>query len=314
LINKKNVFKIVLNILMILCFIIIALTGILKSRELLRPLNISFDKLPMQQISNFHDHVGLLFLILILIHLFTQRSSNIYTFIKNFFSSKLFSYMLTFIIAAVIIILVALMLRSHPFPQQSEEIKKLQIIEIKQYHGENLSSIAAFRENSIKGPQYVDIKDYSLNIEGLVNKKLTLSYDDVLKKTKYTKVITLNCVEGWSAKILWEGVLLKDLLNEAGIKAGSNTVIFHAHDGYTSSLPLNYILNKNILLAYKMNGVTIPHERGYPFQVIAEDKWGYKWVKWVTKIELSNDTNYKGYWERAGYNQNGDLSGPIFEE
>jgi DMSO/TMAO reductase YedYZ molybdopterin-dependent catalytic subunit len=51
---------------------------------------------------------------------------------------------------------------------------------------------------------------------------------------------------------------LKDLLDEAGIQTGSNTVIFYAVDGYSSSLPLDYIMNNDIMLAYKMNGVAIP--------------------------------------------------------
>jgi DMSO/TMAO reductase YedYZ molybdopterin-dependent catalytic subunit len=200
------------------------------------------------------------------------------------------------------------------FSQGTENIKNLKNVEIREYQGENFSSISDFRENSIKGPQYINIEDYALNIGGLVDKKLTLTYDEVLNYDKYSKIVTLHCVEGWSVKILWEGVLLKDLLNEARIKPESNTVIFYAYDGYSSSLPLEYIMDNNIILAYKMNGVTIPPERGFPFQVVAENKWGYKWVKWVTKIELSSDLNYKGYWEKSGYNQKGDLKGPIFEE
>jgi DMSO/TMAO reductase YedYZ molybdopterin-dependent catalytic subunit len=66
------------------------------------------------------------------------------------------------------------------------------------------------------------------------------------------------------------------------------------------------------LLAYTMNGVTLPAERGFPFVVVAEAKWGYKWVKWVTEIELSNDPTYKGYWESFGYSNNGDLDQPFF--
>ena len=55
-----------------------------------------------------------------------------------------------------------------------------------------------------------------------------------------------------------------------------------------------------------MNNVTIPPEYGFPFQLVAESKWGYKWIKWVTKIEVSNDTNYTGYWESRGYTNGGD--------
>ena len=185
--------------------------------------------------------------------------------------------------------------------------------EIREYQGEKLSSISDFRENSIAGPQNVPLEDYELEITGLVDKPLALTYDQVLDHKRYSKVVTLHCVEGWDATIFWEGVLLEDLLNQAGTQDSAVTVIFHAADGYTSSLPLEYIRQNKIMLAYKMNEVELPPERGFPFQVVAESKWGYKWVKWVTKIELSADPNYQGYWESRGYSNDGDLSGPIFE-
>ena len=188
-------------------------------------------------------------------------------------------------------------------------VKQLNGTEVREYKGEKLDSVNDFRENSIEGPQYIDVNNYSLEITGLVDNPKKYTYDEVLSHQAYSKVITLYCVEGWDAKILWQGVLLKDLLNEAGVKQGALTVIFHAYDGYTSSLPLDYVINNNILLAYKMNNVTLPPERGFPFQVVAEDKWGYKWVKWVTKIELSGDPDYKGYWESNGYDNNGDITG-----
>lgn len=185
--------------------------------------------------------------------------------------------------------------------------------EIREYQGERLSSTDDFRENSIAGPQNVSPEDYNLKITGLVDKPLALTYDQVLDRKRYSKVVTLHCVEGWDATIFWEGVLLEELLNQAGTQDSAVTVIFHAADGYTSSLPLEYIRQNKIMLAYKMNGVELPPERGFPFQVVAESKWGYKWVKWVTKIELSADPNYQGYWESRGYSSDGDLSGPIFE-
>ena len=174
--------------------------------------------------------------------------------------------------------------------------------EIREYQGENLSSISDFRENSIKGPQYVNESNYSLTITGLVNKTIELSYGDVVNGfQKYQKVITLHCVEGWSVKILWEGFLLKELLNEAGISPEAVNVIFYAYDDYSTSLPLDYILNNDILIAYKMNGLTLPPERGFPFQLVAESKYGYKWIKWITTIELSDNVNYRGFWESRGY-------------
>lgn len=190
---------------------------------------------------------------------------------------------------------------------------QLPAAEIHEYEGQALSSIDDFRENSIAGPQYVSLDDYALTITGLVDTPLSLTYDEVLALPHYEKVVTLYCVEGWDATILWEGVLIEDLLERAGVRDEAVIVIFHAADGYTSSLPLGFIRDNDIMLAYKMNGVTLPPERGFPFQVVAESKWGYKWVKWVTQIELSADADYRGFWESEGYNNDGSIEGPILE-
>jgi len=186
-------------------------------------------------------------------------------------------------------------------------------VEVREYQGEDLSSINDFRKNSIKGPQYIDIANYQLKITGLADNLTSYTYDEVLNAfTSYEKVVELNCVEGWSVKILWEGVRLSDLLQAAEPKPEAKVVIFHAYDGYTTSFPIEYIVNNNILMASKMNGVTIPPERGYPFELVAESKWGYKWIKWITEIELSDDINYKGYWEERGYSNSGDLDASFF--
>lgn len=198
--------------------------------------------------------------------------------------------------------------------QANTKEKKMEEVEIKEYQGEKLGSSSDFRENSIAGPQHVDIKNYRLEISGLVKNPKKYAYDELLKNyASHKKVTTIHCIEGWSVKILWEGILLKELLKDAAPDSKANTIIFHAYDGYTTSLPLDYIIDKNIMLAYKMNDVTLSPERGFPFQLVAQDKGGYKWVKWVTKIELSDDPNYKGYWEKRGYNQQGDVEGSIWE-
>ncbi len=179
--------------------------------------------------------------------------------------------------------------------------------EIREYEGKDLSSVMDFRENSIKGPQEVPLDTYRLAVKGLVETPVSLTYDEVLDHTPYKKVVRLSCVEGWSVDILWEGVRVEDLLSQAGYDDKASTVIFRCYDGYSTSLPASFIRDNNILLAYQMNGMDLPTERGYPFQVVAEDKWGYKWAKWVTEIEVSDDAEFRGYWEKRGYDNDAGL-------
>jgi DMSO/TMAO reductase YedYZ molybdopterin-dependent catalytic subunit len=188
-------------------------------------------------------------------------------------------------------------------------------VEVRQYKGQKLDSVNDFRENSIKGPQQVDISTYRLKVDGLVQRSASYTYAQVLsQETTYTKVVRLDCVEGWSVTLLWEGVLLSDLIDRSQAGEGAVTVVFHGVDGYTTSLPLAFIRSNKILLAYKMNGITIPAERGFPFMVVAEDHWGYKWAKWVDEIELSNDPKYLGYWEQRGYSLSGLRSQNMFQQ
>jgi DMSO/TMAO reductase YedYZ molybdopterin-dependent catalytic subunit len=194
----------------------------------------------------------------------------------------------------------------------SPTIKELTSVEIREYEGEKLSSIADFRENSINGPQYIDIENYTLEVSGFVENPKQYSYEDVLDHQRYSKIVLLDCVEGWSVNILWEGILLRDLLEEVALKPEANTVIFYAYDGYSTSLPLDFILDNDIIMAYKMNNVTLPPERGFPFQLVAEQKWGYKWIKWITKIELSDNPDYRGFWESRGYSIDGSLNKSYF--
>ncbi len=193
---------------------------------------------------------------------------------------------------------------SDPITQEPIDLSSA---EIRNYKGKDLSSVNEFRENSIKGPQVVPLDSYRLKVSGKVAKPLSLTYDKVIDRQSFEKVVTLNCVEGWSVDILWEGVRLTDILEQAGADMSAETVIFHCYDGYTTSLPLKAIQDKDLLLAYKMNGLDLPTERGYPFQGVAEDRFGYKWAKWVTEIEVSNDPDYRGYWEQRGYDNDAEL-------
>lgn len=214
----------------------------------------------------------------------------------------------------IVLIVAAFLVGIFVFGPESSKVEDLEGVEVREYEGENLSSINDFRENSIKGPQYVDIENYELQVTGLAANPTNYTYDEAIGDfDNYKKVVRLDCVEGWAVNLLWEGILVRDILEQVEPLPEANTIIFHAYDGYTTSFPLEYVLDNDILMAYKMNEVTLPPERGYPFQLVAESKWGYKWIKWITQIELSDDADYEGYWESRGYSNDADLDRSFFD-
>jgi DMSO/TMAO reductase YedYZ molybdopterin-dependent catalytic subunit len=178
--------------------------------------------------------------------------------------------------------------------------------EIKEYEGKRLDPFDRKYDNSIKGPQHVDRKQYRLEVTGLVQTPQSLTYEEVLALPPVKRAVTLHCVEGWDEHLLFEGVRLADVLALAKPKEGVRTVIFYAADGYSSSLTYDDVTRLDLMLAAKINGKVLDAKRGFPFQVVAESKLGYKWVKWVTKIELSKDP-YKGFWEQRGYDNEADV-------
>jgi len=178
--------------------------------------------------------------------------------------------------------------------------------EIREYEGKRLDPFDREYDNSIAGPQRVDIKQYRLKVTGLVQAPQALTYREVLRLPIVKRAVTLYCVEGWNERLLFEGVRLVDLLALARPKKGARTIIFYAEDGYSSSLSYDDAIRLDVMLAAKINGRVLDAKRGFPFQVVAESKLGYKWVKWVTRIELS-EKPYKGFWEDRGFDNDADV-------
>lgn len=185
--------------------------------------------------------------------------------------------------------------------------------EATEYLGVKLTPISQQLNNAIKGTQYINKDTYVLTVDGLVDNPLSLTYADLLSLPMESRLVTLNCVEGWSFTAKWTGPTLASIFEKAGVKPGAKTVIFHTSDdssGFTS-LDLQYILGNRTIIALRLNDITLPADRGFPFQVVAEGKFGYKWAKWVQRIELSSE-DFRGYWESRGYSNNADINGPAF--
>jgi DMSO/TMAO reductase YedYZ molybdopterin-dependent catalytic subunit len=199
-----------------------------------------------------------------------------------------------------------------PFAPTPAPITSLLPGEVTEYQNQSLSPISSFEndflQTSINGAQEINQTTYRLTIDGLVNQTLELTYDDVVNNfTAYQEVVPIVCVEGWSAIVLWQGVNVTDFLQAAGVSPKANTLIFYGSDGYSSGLPLSYIEQNNVILAYKMNNVTLNADTGWPFILVAQSQYGYKWVKYVTEINVSDNSSYLGYWESRGYPNNATI-------
>jgi DMSO/TMAO reductase YedYZ molybdopterin-dependent catalytic subunit len=186
--------------------------------------------------------------------------------------------------------------------------------EATEFMGKKLTPIRDQLNNAVRGTQYIDIASYKLTVDGLVDHPLTLTYADLEAYPQISRLTDLNCVEGWNFTAKWTGPELTAILGDAEVKPEAKILVFDTADvsGFTS-LDLSYINEKDIIIALKLNDVTLPPDRGFPFQVVAESKYGYKWAKWVTRIEVSSNTNFRGYWESAGYSNNADALGPASE-
>lgn len=188
-------------------------------------------------------------------------------------------------------------------------------VEATEFQGTPLTPVAEQNTNAVRGIPEIDIDSYRLTVDGLVETPLELSYADLEAYPGGDLLLQMNCVEGWNYMAKWTGPALATILADAGVLPEATVVIFHTADldeGYTA-LPLDFLLGNEIMLAMKLNDLTLPPLKGFPIKLAAKAKFGYKWAKWITRIELSADTEYRGFWERSGYSNNADDTGPAFD-
>jgi DMSO/TMAO reductase YedYZ molybdopterin-dependent catalytic subunit len=147
-----------------------------------------------------------------------------------------------------------------------------------------------------------DPATWRLRIEGLVDRPQTLSIADLRNLPRAEQVSTFHCVTGWSVKnVHWAGVRFRDLLAAAGPGSEATVLGFvSAEIPYVDTLTLDQAMLHDAMLAYEMDGKPLAREHGAPVRVVIPEMYGYKNVKWVERIVLS-DTIEPGYWEERGY-------------
>jgi DMSO/TMAO reductase YedYZ molybdopterin-dependent catalytic subunit len=159
---------------------------------------------------------------------------------------------------------------------------------IKGFEGKRLGRLCAGGDSAVGGRE-LEVDSYRLRVTGLVELPKSVTYEGVLDRQHYRKQIRLESADGWVDSAVVEGVLVSDVMADAGIQSGANEVIFYADDGYSWSFPLGYIVDSKVILAYKMDGTLLSPSGGFPFVLVAQTKHGQEWVKWVTRFEVAGD-------------------------
>ncbi|WP_028612705.1 molybdopterin-dependent oxidoreductase [Paenibacillus harenae] len=144
--------------------------------------------------------------------------------------------------------------------------------------------------------------NWSFTIDGLVNKSFKWNWEKFVALKRTVQVSDFHCVTGWSVyKNTWEGIPLKTLLKEAGVKPNAKTVKFYSGDGvYTDTLTLEQADMDDVMVAVMHDGKPIPSDLGGPVRLIVPKMYAYKSVKWLNRIELI-EGEHVGYWEERGY-------------
>jgi DMSO/TMAO reductase YedYZ molybdopterin-dependent catalytic subunit len=144
--------------------------------------------------------------------------------------------------------------------------------------------------------------DYRLAVRGLVRRPGTFRLADLARLPRTGLTRDFQCVTGWRVpQVHWAGVALPDLLDHVGVLPAAAAVRFTSFDGtYTESLTLDQARRRDVLVATEMLGGPVSHAHGGPVRMYVAPMYGYKSIKWLDGIELT-DRVRPGYWEGEGY-------------
>jgi len=157
----------------------------------------------------------------------------------------------------------------------------------------------------------INIKEWSLRVEGLVKNPVKLSMEDIIGMKGVEVLAPFHCVTGWSnMEVKWKGVLFKDLVELVQPQNSAKYVFVTCYDRYSTNLPLEIALQPDVVLAYKLWDEELPPQHGYPLRLVVPKRYAYKSAKWVKEIKFL-ERDMKGFWESRGYSNSAD---PFKEE
>ncbi len=152
----------------------------------------------------------------------------------------------------------------------------------------------------------IPFERWSLRIYGLVENDVSLDWDALLKMPQVEDISDFHCVTRWSQLDMnWEGVRARDILALASPLQGARSVTLHSHDGYTTNLPLEALLDDDVIVAHSVLGAPLSRAHGGPVRLVVPKRYAWKSAKWLKAIELHAEDR-PGFWEVRGYHNHAD--------
>ena len=152
----------------------------------------------------------------------------------------------------------------------------------------------------------LDLATWSFSVHGEVDAPYALRWEKLLELPQAEQTSDLHCVTRWSKfDTRWTGVPVRSLIERARPTPRATHVMVHGHDGYTTNLPLEALLDDDVLIAHHFDGQPLEREHGGPARLLVPKRYLWKSAKWVSALELL-DHDEPGVWERNGYHNDGD--------
>jgi DMSO/TMAO reductase YedYZ molybdopterin-dependent catalytic subunit len=153
--------------------------------------------------------------------------------------------------------------------------------------------------------------NWNLRIYGLVENELHLNWDDFQQLPQITDISDFHCVTRWSKlDVEWGGVSAQQLLMMAAPKADAKFVTLHSYDDYTTNLPLEALLDDDVIIAHSALGYPLTTAHGGPVRMVVPKRYAWKSAKWLKAIEIHAEDR-PGFWEERGYHNEAD---PFLEQ
>jgi DMSO/TMAO reductase YedYZ molybdopterin-dependent catalytic subunit len=151
-----------------------------------------------------------------------------------------------------------------------------------------------------------DRQTWDFKVFGLVEEPVSLSYDELLKLPATRIVADIHCVTGWSKlDTVWEGALFQEVIELVEMKFQAEFVMVHCDHDYTTNVPLEVLMDDDVLLAYRYDDAPLTPEHGYPLRLVVPQRYFWKSAKWVRGLELMAQDRL-GFWEVRGYHNDAD--------